>query len=108
MALPSWWSPAGERKDRNKRSARQEREHAKAHGGRVQRGSGSSWRAPQDVVLPERMDQLKFTDKQSFVIKVSELQQILRDAVNAGRDPALIVEFTTAGIRLTASIEEMQ
>ena len=96
MPLPAFFGKPG--RDRNRRSQRQEAAHARKTGGRVQPGSGSSWRAPQDVrgpLLDEsgHMDQLKFTDKTTYVLNLHELMKIRKDALQAGREGRLFVEF---------------
>jgi hypothetical protein len=60
------------------------------------------------VVTSERMDQLKFTDKLTFPLDGRELLGVLRDATNAGRDAGFVLEFSKLGIRLNATIEEIQ
>lgn len=101
--LPSWWNRDRERQ--NQRSRKQERQQAEQVGGKVQRGSGSSWRAPQDVKGPDYLDQLKYTDKRSYSIKVSEWKALVQDALNHGREPRMIVSFPQEGI--TVQITEV-
>lgn len=98
--LPAWWSGKADKKKQNRRSARLERAHAERTGGRVQAGSGSSWRAPEDVVGPIDeesgegfLDQHKYTDKLQFPIKRAEWDRLRRNALRAGRDPRLVIEF---------------
>lgn len=102
--LPRWWD---ERKDRNRRSRRQEKRIAKESGSRVQAGSGSSWRAPQDIKGDEHLTQVKFTDRASYRLAAAELDAVLRDALQAGRDPRMILEFVSFGLRVTMDIEEL-
>lgn len=98
--LPAWWGEAADKRVQNRRSAQKERKVAKETGGRVQAGSGSSWRAPQDVVTDEEMIQHKYTDAKGYRLTVEEWEVVRRDALQAGREPAMIVEFTRTGRRL--------
>lgn len=102
--LPPWFSK--NREKINRRSRSQERRYAEENRGRVQAGSGSSWRAPQDVKEDDYLTQLKFTDKQSFSIKVAEWKKIRKDAREAGRDPKLVIDFEKEGIRLIVTEED--
>lgn len=97
-ALPAWFHK--DREKRNKRSGRQERQVAKDVGGKVQPGSGSSWRARQDVKGDDDLIQVKFTDKAAFLLKAAEWEQVRTDALKCGREPAMIVELTQTGRRL--------
>lgn len=90
-SLPAWWNKG--REQRNARSRKQEREHAKATGGRVQSGSGSSWRAPHDVVNEEYLDELKFTDQKGFTVRQDYWEALKASALRAGREPRIIIEF---------------
>ena len=63
-------------------------------GGRRQAGSGSSWRAPQDIKTEDYLVQVKYTDRASFTLKRSEWDSLARDAARAGRDPIMVIEFT--------------
>lgn len=96
--LPNWFGNT--RKRQNQRSKKQERNRAKETGGRVQAGSGSSWRAPQDNRTPERLEQIKFTDKSSFTINVKEWLALEADALRDGRDPVFVIDFDKYGVRL--------
>ena len=86
-----------------------EEAHAKETGGKVQPGSGSSWRAPEDVRGPldesgdGYLDQHKFTDSGSFRITAKEWRKIRANARRAGREPRLIIEFPEHGIKLTVT-----
>lgn len=100
MTVPAWFSDGQDRPAQNKRSRKQERERAKETGGKVQSGSGSSWRARGDVRTDEALEQLKYTDAASYSLKVSEWEQIERDALSQGREPTLIIEFARHGLRL--------
>lgn len=91
--LPSWWAGKAVGRRQNARSRAQEREHAKRTGGRVQPGSGSSYRAKEDVKTPDHLDQLKYTDAASFTIRAAELSKLFRNAVADGREGRMIVRF---------------
>ena len=103
--LPHWFDKKLEKQ--NARSKAQERQIASLLGGRVQAGSGSSWRASQDVKSDEELAQVKYTDKGSFVLKVSEMREVAKDASLAGRMPCMIVDFAQHGVRATITFEEM-
>lgn len=98
MTLPKWFDK--NRESVNRRSQEQERKRAKEIGGHVQAGSGSSWRAPQDVVGKEHLEQLKFTDRKSITIHAEDWIQLRADASRSGREPRYILEFKQEGIRL--------
>lgn len=100
---PAWWG--NERKVQNRRSAKQEKKRAVETGGRTMAGSGSSWRARQDNRTDEELEQIKYTDKKSFTVKVAECEGIYRDALNAGRDPQMVVDFEQHNIRVVMTIE---
>ena len=94
MSLPAWWSDKAARRKINARSRAQERIHAKAADGRPQAGSGSSWRAPGDVISEEYLDEVKFTDKSSFSLQLLEWVAIRAKALRLGREPRMVIEFT--------------
>jgi hypothetical protein len=102
--LPAWFDQQRERN--NRRSRQQERQHATANNGKVQAGSGSSWRAPQDVRTPTHLDQLKFTDAASFRIDIREWQRTRADALRDGREPRLVISFERYGISLVVTEAE--
>lgn len=98
MSLPRWWN--NQRKQQNERSRKQEENHATRTGGQRQAGSGSSWRRPQDVREPDRLAQVRYTDKKGYRISLVEWLQIRRDALNDGRQAVMIIDFDQARIRL--------
>lgn len=104
MSLPSWFEK--DREKQNARSQAQERKRAKETGGRVSAGSGSSWRSPQDNRTDEHMEQIKYTDRASYSLKMSEWEAIREDALRFGREPRLLIDFEKHGIRLLIT-EEM-
>lgn len=91
----------------NKKSARQENARAKEIGGRRQPGSGSSKRAPQDVVSDTVLEQIKFTGKAVFPLKVAELVELVKDAEVRDREASFVIDFTKYGIRVVAHIERI-
>lgn len=99
--LPEWFHKDRERQ--NTRSRKQERDYAQERQGKVQPGSGSSWRRPQDVQEEGFLTQLKFTDKDSFTIKASEWKAIRNDALRDGREPRLVIEFSKHGFTVAVS-----
>lgn len=98
VSRPAWWDR--DKQKQNSRSAQQERKVAKRTGGRVQAGSGSSWRAPQDVKTSTHLISVKYTDRASYSIKADDWAALVDDAAHTGREPALIIEFPERGIRL--------
>lgn len=105
--LPAWMSDADDKRRQNKRSGAQERARAKQVGGRVQAGSGSSWRAPQDVISADYVEQIKYTDAASFILKIAELQGLLSDGYRAGKSPRMVVDFSAYGIRAIIDLERL-
>jgi hypothetical protein len=110
-SLPPWLSPEATdrraRRLRNARSASQEASHAAEVGGRVQSGSGSSWRAPGDVRSAEYMDELKYTSKASYSLTVIVMRKIMRAAAKTGRTPRLIIDFQSEGVRAVVEFEDL-
>ena|SRR5687768_1599960 len=106
--LPPWWDKESshKRKQINKRSEKQESDRAKQIGGRVQPGSGSSSRAPQDVRNESYLEQLKFTDADSFRLSVLEWLSGEADASRFGRSHRLLVDFDKYDVRLVITREE--
>jgi hypothetical protein len=98
MVMPKWFDRP--RQDNNKRSQQQEKQWAAKTGGKVQPGSGSSYRAPQDVISEQYMDQLKFTGKDSFVIKIDEWDKLYMDALRHDKEPRLIISFDKHNLEL--------
>lgn len=105
-------SSKAKRKKVNSRSAKQEKQYAQDKGGKVQPGSGSSPRAPEDVVEPLDPDtgtgfltQLKFTDGKGFRITGDEWERIRANARRDGREPRLVIDLVAYGIRLVVTEE---
>lgn len=90
----------GSLKRQNRRSSSQEKEVAQELGGRVQAGSGSSWRAPRDVRTPAELVELKYTDKKTFVLDARAWQHYAQDATIHGREPVMIIDFEAYNLRL--------
>lgn len=101
--VPAWWG--NERQKRNDRSGKQERDRAKEVGGRASAGSGSSWRSPGDVRAEEYLEELKFTDKKSYSLRVADWEDIKAKALVLGREPKMVIEFPEAGLRLIVTEE---
>lgn len=98
--LPPWTSDKARRKRQNRDSGRQERDRAKEVGGRAQPGSGSSWRAPEDVVNGDFLEQLRYTDADSFNIKVKHLKSLKANSLRMGLQGRTVVEFRKHNIRI--------
>jgi hypothetical protein len=75
----------------------QEHKRAKEAGGRVMPGSGSSWRAPQDVVTETHLEQLKYTDGGGFRFLLRDWLMLREDAIRMGKDPRMVIEFMQQG-----------
>lgn len=112
--LPPWMedTPKKKRQKINQRSAKQEKEHAQRTGGRVQAGSGSSWRAPEDVrgKLDAEgggyLDQLKSFATGRYTLSAKEWIKLRRNAHKDGREPRLIIEFPEQGVRLVVTEDD--
>lgn len=107
MTTPPWWDGRAARRAQNASSARQERRHARDVGGKVQRGSGSSWRAKGDVLSGQFMDELKETDGRQFSITTTIMHKLFRAADQYGREPRLIVDFKSIGKRAVITFEDL-
>lgn len=94
------------RSERNDRSERQERQRASEVGGRRSAGSGSSYRSPGDVRTDDVLEELKFTDKKSFSLKLAQWEDIKAKALKLGREPRMVIEFHRDGERAVRLIIE--
>lgn len=106
--MPAWWTDKDLKRKQNSRSAKMERRVAKEVGGRTQVGSGSSWRAPGDIKSDTHLIEHKYTDKLSFVLKLADWEQARSDALQSGKDAAMIVEFASTGKRLLVTEVEVE
>lgn len=79
-----------------RRSKLQERRIAEDVGGRVQAGSGSSWRAKSDVrKLGQLRIEAKFTSMPEFKLKLGDWLKIKDEALTGGLEtPVMQIEFT--------------
>ena len=93
--LPPWFGRDRERQ--NRRSQRQETKRAKEVGGRPQGGSGSSWRARGDVKTLETLEELKFTTKSSYSLKMLDWRKIRAAALAQGRTPRMVIDLDVDG-----------
>jgi hypothetical protein len=105
--LPPWSQQKGRLRTQNRRSRVQERNHASSIGGRVQAGSGSSWRAPGDVRSGEYLDELKTTDRRSFSLTDTIIRKVLHAGDVTGRVPRLIIDFPKLHIRAVVTFEDL-
>lgn len=101
--VPAWWGKDRERI--NDRSRAQERSRAAEVGGRTSAGSGSSWRSPGDVRAEEYLEELKFTDKKSYSLRVTDWNDIKEKALSMGREPRMVIEFPEYDLRLVVTEE---
>lgn len=72
----------------------QERRVAGEIGGKPQPGSGNKWYAKGDAKGPDLLVECKSTDKESISIKLGVIDKIEREAMLAGREPVLQIDFT--------------
>jgi hypothetical protein len=81
-----------------KRSKLQERRISEDVGGRVQAGSGSSWRAKSDVRdIGKLRIEAKFTSKDTYALKLKDLLKIREEALIGGLETwAMQIEFIGA------------
>lgn len=102
--VPRWFG--NKRKVNNARSKKQEKDRAQEIGGKAQVGSGSSWRAPQDVRGVDVLEQLKFTDGRTITIDGDrDVRKVFRDGLRSGRGACLVIEFKRYGLRIVGHIE---
>ena len=79
---------------------RAEKSVAKLEGGKLTKATGAMWHDKADVRSATRLLQVKSTTKKSYVVKLTDLAAIERQAAAADKSPALIIEFQTPkGIR---------
>lgn len=78
-----------------KRSKLQEQRIAEDIGGRIQAGSGSSWRAKSDVRdFGKLRIEAKFTSKSSYILKLHDILKIRSEALRGGLELwAMQIEF---------------
>ena len=91
--LPAWMSGKAQKRTQNRRSARHERQVAREVGGKVQAGSGTSWRARGDVKTDTYLIEHKYTDKRSFSVTRKIINQVRQDAQRQGKDWCIIIHF---------------
>ena len=71
-----------------------ERLAAKRVGARLQPGSGSLLGAKGDMVRKTFLIESKSTQKESLGVKLAWLRKIEKEALDANKDPALMIQFT--------------
>lgn len=98
MTDPLWFDRDKQRQ--NKRSGQQEKARAKEIGGKVQAGSGSSWRARGDCKNETVLEELKYTDSSSFTLKAKDWLLHKDRALKQGREPVMVIEFMKDNLRL--------
>lgn len=83
------------------KSNKQEKEFAKAVGGRVQIASGALWHSPSDVRSEKYLIECKTTAKASFAITQKHWEKIQNEALHDGlRIPILNVQLLDGSIDL--------
>lgn len=107
---PDWMSPKADLQRQNRRSGKHERTVARTVDGKVQAGSGSSWRAKGDVKNGTHLIEHKFTKKGSFSVKENYWQNHCTIARDQGRIPAIIIHFDggTDGVSTAIVITEYE
>ena|ERR1700738_2254502 len=98
--MPTWMSGHSRLSNQNKRSTKQEKEVAKQNGGRVQAGSGNTWKNPRDVKTPEKLIECKYTDGARYSLSAIAWNDYKKTALQAGREPELIIEFSNYKLNL--------
>jgi hypothetical protein len=85
-----------------RRSKLQEKRIAGDIGGRVQAGSGTSWRAKSDVrKMGDLRVEAKFTSKIEYKLKLDDWVKIWEEAVGGGLEtPVMQIEYTGAKYKL--------
>src|SRR4051794_24285377 len=96
-----------QRRSQNARSRAQEARLASDLGGRVQIGSGSSWRAKADVRDDEFTVEVKYTDARSFALTSGIMKKVITAAEQQGREPRIVIDFVTLGIRATVDLGDI-
>lgn len=76
-----------------KLSDKQEKDTAKAFGGKVQPGSGSGWLHRQDVKADGYLIEDKRTGNKSISIKTSDWEQLRKEAILSDRVPIMEIEL---------------
>jgi hypothetical protein len=79
---------------KRQRADAQGRKLAKALGGKVQPGSGSAWYAKADVKSQRFATECKYTDKQQYTLKLSDIDKLRREALFEGKSWALQVTIS--------------
>lgn len=104
--LPGWFDTDG-RKQRNTQSAEQEKRRVTQTGGRRQPGSGNTPYARHDVRTEDALEELKFRAN-SYTIKAKDWIKFRNRAITEGREPRLILDFPSEGVRLIVVEEPLR
>jgi Holliday junction resolvase len=89
MSIPRWLD--GETPQSKGRSF--ERKLAKKLGGRVQPGSGALPFAKEDVKTADYLIQCKSTTKNSYTIKLDDLETLRQNAIKIGKQPCFVLQI---------------
>lgn len=106
MTTPPWMTKANRLRQQNRRAHQQEARTAQTLGGKVQGGSGSSWRAPRDVKTSDSLVECKYTDGTTYTINALDWLRYRKDALLNGREPELLIEFPRLNLRLRITEDE--
>ncbi|MFD4858462.1 hypothetical protein [Streptomyces atratus] len=79
--------------DGQRKSRKQEKDWAAKVGGQVNPGSGNGWRHKNDVRSAKFSDELKYTDKKSFSLKLADLVTAERNALADGKDMRFVISL---------------
>jgi len=76
-----------------KRSRQQEKRTAQASSAGLVSGSGNQWHSKGDVKTKRLLIECKQTAKESYSLKLHELQKIQLEALKAGRTPVMALDI---------------
>ena len=89
-------NPYLKRQQRPLHGQRAERKAAKRLKGTLTPASGAKDGAKGDIVLRKFLVESKATKHESITIKLAWLDKIAKEALDTGRDPALLIQFVDA------------
>lgn len=76
-----------------KKWEKKELDDAKDFGGKLQIGSGRTWKNKLDVKTDDYLIEAKCTEKKSYSLKLDLWMKVMRAAVREGRTPILSLRF---------------
>ena len=81
-----------------------EKRFAKKVKGRVQPASGATPMYKEDVITDTHLIQVKTTTKQSYVLKLEDLETLRENALKVGKRPALFLHIGQRSWKITEGI----